>query len=79
MLSVKERACPKSLVEGQTAQNVWNCILEERVVTLEKMVERLSWIRWGDMFSILGRFRREGLISVHQVGSSLEVRLTEQT
>lgn len=78
MLSVKERAWPKSLVERQTAQNVWNCIVEERVVTLEEIVERLPWIRWGDLFSILGRFRREGLISVHQVGSYLEVRLTEQ-
>ena len=56
-----------------------NFIAEEQVVTLEMIVEKFPWIRWGDLFSILGRFRREGLVTVHQVDMILEVRIKERT
>ena len=42
-------------------------------------IERSLWVRWGDMFSIVGGFRREGLVPVYQVDTILEVRINEQT
>jgi hypothetical protein len=56
-----------------------NFIAEEQVVTLEMIVEKFPWIRWGDLCSILGRLRREGLVTVHQKDMILEVRIKEQT
>ena len=79
MVSIKEKVWAKSIFEGQHEQKVLNFIVEEQVVTLKKIVEKFPWIRWGDLFSILGRFRREGLVTVHQVDMILEVRIKEQT
>ncbi len=78
MVSIKERAWTKPIVQGQAEQKVLNCLVEEKGVTLEMLMERFPWIQWGDLFSILGKFRREGLISVHQIGSLLEIRMKEQ-
>ena len=78
MVSIKERLWAKSIFVGQHEQKVLNFIVEEQIVTLERIVEKFPWIRWGDMFSIVGRFRREGLVTVHQVDMALEVRIKEQ-
>ena len=78
MVSIKERMWAKSIFKGQNEQKVLNFIAEEQVVTLEMIVEKFPWIRWGDMFSIVGRLRREGLVTVHQVDMALEVRIKEQ-
>ena len=79
MVSIKERLWAKSTFEGQHEQKVLNFIAEEEVVTLEMIVEKFPCIRWGHLFSILGRFRREGLVTVHQVNMMLEVRIKERT
>lgn len=79
MVSIKERTWTKPIFQGQAEHKVLNCLIEEKVVTLERLMERFAWIRWGDLFSILGKLRREGLISVHQVGSLLEIRIKVQT
>jgi hypothetical protein len=78
MFSIKERLWAKPIFEGQHEQKVLNFIAEEQVVTLEMIVEKFPWIRWGHLFSILGRFRREGLVTVHQVDQILEVRIKER-
>ncbi len=79
MVSLKERVEAKSIFDGQDEQKVLNFIAEAQAVTLEMIVERFPWIRWGDLFSTLGKFRQEGLITVHQVDTILEVRIKEQT
>ena len=79
MFSIKERLWAKSTFEGQHEQKVLNFIAEEEVVTLEMIVEKFPCIRWEHLFSILGRFRREGLVTVHQVDQILEVRIKERT
>jgi hypothetical protein len=79
MVSLKERVEARPIFDGHDEQKVLNFIAEEQVVTLEMIVEKFPWIRWGDLFSILGRFRREGLVTVHQVDMILEVRIKEQT
>jgi hypothetical protein len=79
MVLIKERLWAKSTFEGQHEQKVLNFIAEEEVVTLEMIVEKFPCIRWGHLFSILGRFRREGLVTVHQVNMILEVRIKERT
>ena len=79
MVGIKERVWAKSIVEGPHEQKVLNFIAEEQVVTLEKIVEKFPWIRWSDLFLILGRFRREGLVTVHQVGSCLEMRIKDHS
>ena len=78
MVSSKERMWAKSIFKGQNEQKILNFIAEEQVVMLEMIVEKFPWIRWGDMFSIVGRFRREGLVTVHQVDIALEVRIKER-
>ena len=79
MVSVKERLWVQTTFEGQHEQKVLNFIAEEQIVTLEKIVGKFPGNRWGDLFSILGRLRREGLVTVHQVDMILEVRIKEQT
>ena len=78
MVSIKERLWAKPTFEGQHEQKVLNFIAEEQVVTLEMIVEKFPWIRWGDLFSIVGRFRREGLVTLHQIDTILEVRIKER-
>lgn len=78
MVSLKEKVWAKSTIDGQDEQHVLNFIASEKVVTLEMIVEQFPWIRWGDLFSALGRFRREGLMTVHQVDSVLEMRIQER-
>ena len=78
MISVKERGTGKWFVDDYEKQNVLHFIENEKTVTLEMIVQRFPWIRWGDLFSMVGGFRRDGLIAVHQVGSLLEIRVIEQ-
>lgn len=78
MVSLKERVEAKPIYDGQDEQKVLNFIAEEQVVTLEMIVESFPWIRWGDLFSTLGKFRREGLVTIHQVDTILKVRIKEQ-
>ncbi len=78
MISIKERVLSK-VVENETdSGKILNFLAEEKHVVLEIIVERFPWVRWGEMFSILGRFRRDGLVTVHQVDTILEVRIHEQ-
>ena len=77
MVSTKERVRAESIVGEQDGQKVLNFIADEKVVTLEMIVERFPWLRWGDLFSRVGGFRRGGLVTIHQVGSHLEVRIKE--
>lgn len=79
MGTIKERVWVKSIVDRSNEQKVLNFIAEEKVATLEMIVGRFPCIRWGDLFSILGSFRRQGLVTVHQVDTVLEVRIKEQT
>ena len=78
MVSLKEKVWDKPTIDGQDEQHVLNFIASGKVVTLEMIVEKFPWIRWGDLFSALGRFRREGLMTVHQVDSSLEMRIQKR-
>ena len=77
MVSVKEKGCVKTTFDGQDEQQVLNFIAFEKVVTLEMIVEQFPWIRWGDLFLTLGRFRREGLMTVQQVDSKKEFRINK--
>ena len=78
MVSLKEEVGAQSMVVGHDEQLVLNFIVSEKVVRLELIVEQFLWIRWEDLFSALGRFRREGLMTVHQVDSVLEIRVQER-
>ncbi len=78
MVSIKERVANKSIVDGQDEQKVLNFIAHEKVVTLEMIVEQFPWLRWGDLFLIVGRFRREGLVTIKQVNSNLEIWMNER-
>ncbi|MEX2492621.1 MAG: hypothetical protein WD425_12750 [Nitrospirales bacterium] len=78
MISMKEKVGAKPMVVGQDDQHVLNFIASEKVVRLDMIVNQFPWIRWGDLFSALGRFRREGLMTVHQVDSVLEIRINER-
>lgn len=77
MVSLKEKVGAHSLVDGQDAQHILNFIASEEVVTLEMIVEQFPWIRWGDLFRFLGNFRRDGLMTVHQVDSKMELRINK--
>ena len=77
MVSTKERVWGESIVGEQDGKKVLNFIADEKVVTLEMIVERFPWLRWGDLFLMVGRFRREDLVTIHQVDSHLEVRIKE--
>lgn len=78
MLTMNEKLGSPSIVDGQARQTVLAFIAEKQVVTLEMIVEQFPWIRWGDLFSLLGGFRREGVVTVHQVEAILEIRIKSQ-
>ena len=75
MVSMKEKGWAKSTIGGQDELQVLNFIASQKVVTLEMIVEQIPWIRWGDLVLTLGRCRREGLMTVHQVDSALKMRI----
>jgi len=77
MVSFQEQERAKRMLEGQDEQHVLNFIALNKVVTLDILVEQFPRIRWGTLFSTLGRFRREGLMTVHQVESKLEIRINK--
>ncbi len=78
MVSIKERGVTAGILNDQSHQKVLNFIAEEKVVTLELIIERFPWLRWGDLFSIVGKFRREGLVSIHGVDSHMEIRMKQR-
>jgi len=51
MMTLKEKVGSPSMVDGQVGQTVLDFITEKQVVTLEMIVSRFPWIRWGDLFS----------------------------
>ncbi len=59
---------------SRDAQKVLDFIVDSKVATLEMIVERFPKFRWANLFVILGELRREGLVTVHQRGSTLELR-----
>ena len=71
----ERRSGGQSMVVGQDEQLVLNFIVSEKFVGLELIVEQFLWIRWEVLVSALGRFKREGLMTVHQVDSVLEIRV----
>lgn len=75
---IKERVWVKSIIDEGDRRLVMNFISEEKVVTLEMIVEKFPWIRWGDLFLIIGDFQRKGLVTVHQTDSLFEVRMKKQ-
>ncbi len=77
MMTSKERGTGTWFVDEYEKQNVLNYIESEETVTLEMIVQRFLWIRWNALFSMLGGFRRDGLIAVNQVNSLLEIRREE--
>ena len=79
MISIKERVSTKAIVNKSDSQKILKFIAEEKNATLEMIIERFPRIRWCDMFSIVGGFRREGLVTIHQVDTILEVRIHEHT
>lgn len=78
MSTIKERVWVKSIVDEHDRQKVMNCIAEKKVVSLETILEKFPWIRWGDLFLIVGGFQRKGLVTVNQTGFLFEVRLKDQ-
>ena len=79
MVSIKERVWTQSIVHESDSEKILKFIAEEKNAGLEMIVEQFPWIRWGDMFSILGKMRRDGVVTVHQIDTILEVRIHEQT
>jgi hypothetical protein len=65
MVSLKEKGWAQTTIDGQDEKRVLNFIASEQVVTSEMIVEQFPWIRWSDLVSTFGRFRREGLMTVH--------------
>lgn len=78
MLSIKEKIWTKSILERQHEQQILNFIADEKVVTFEILIEEFPWIGWNELFSILARFSRDGLMTVHQIGSIWEMRIKEE-
>ena len=78
MVASREMPRATSIVDESDAKKILNFIADEKVVTLEMIVNRFSWIRWGDLFSIVGGLRRDGLVGVYQIGSLLEIRIKRQ-
>ncbi len=66
MALMKERVWAKLCFEGRQEQQMLHFIAEEKVVTLEILLEQFPWIQWDDLFSMLGRFRRERLVSIER-------------
>ncbi len=75
---IHEQVRAKSRIDGQDERQVLNLLAREKNVMLETIVNQFPGIRWGDLFVILGRLRREGLMTVHQVGSQMELRINKQ-
>ena len=65
----------QSMLE-QDPQRVLEFIATEGRVTIELLFEQFPGFRWGDLLSLLGAFRQEGLVTVHQVEGVLSVRIT---
>ena len=78
MISIKERLFFETIDNESDSGKILNFLAEEKHVALEMIVEQFPWVRWGEMFSILGWFRRAGFVTVHQVDTILEVRIHEQ-
>ena len=72
----ENRIWPRQASQDQEHQ-VLKVIAAEKVIPIELLLERFPWVRWGDLLSLLGAFRQEGLITVHQVGCVLEIRITK--
>ena len=71
------RVWHRQISQEQNRQGVLEFIATEKVVTIESLLEQFPGFRWGDLLSLLGVFRQEGLVSVQQVEGVLAVRIND--
>jgi hypothetical protein len=62
------------LVEGKDCEAVLAVISGGPSVTIEELLHHLPWMRWGDLFSILGECLQEGSVILCQKEFQFEVR-----
>ena len=52
-------------------------ISSKQMLSIEELLRALPWIRWGELFSIVGLCMKEGVIVLEQRGMEFEVRMNE--
>lgn len=62
------------LVEREDREAVLAVIFDSPSVTIEELLHHLPWMRWGQLFSILGECLREGAVILCQKEFQFEVR-----
>lgn len=44
-----------------------------RSVTIEELTQKLPWVRWSDLFCLIGQLEREGQLTFQQRGFDFEI------
>lgn len=61
------------LVEREDREAVLAAISASPSLTIEELLHRLPWMRWGHLFSILRECLQEGLVTLRQTEFQFEV------
>lgn len=74
MAATSKKGNARVSVKPQDREAVLAVISANPSVTIEELLWHLPWMRWGDLFSVLGGCRQEGLVILCQKEFQFEIR-----
>jgi hypothetical protein len=77
MATSSKKGNARFLVEPEDREAVLAVISENPSVTIEELLRHLPWMRWGDLFSVLGGCLQEGLVILCQKEFQFEIRAVQ--
>lgn len=74
MATGSKKGNARVLVKPEDREAVLAVISANPSVTIEELLWHLPWMRWGDLFSVLGGCLQEGLVILCQKEFQFEIR-----
>ncbi|MGE0474900.1 MAG: hypothetical protein AB7P17_14800 [Nitrospirales bacterium] len=66
---------PNRRILGNHSISVLEVIASHNRISIEELLQALPWMRWGELFSIVGSFREEGVVVLDRKGFDFDVRM----
>lgn len=76
-MAIKTHILPSDGIQSQYRVFVLEVIASRKRISIEELLDALPWMRWGELFSILGSFSKEGVVVLDRRGLDFDVRMNE--
>ena len=72
-MATRGHELPRSITQDSDREAILAVIASEQMIPIEELLRALPWIRWGEVFSILGLCLEDGSIVLEKRGWDFEV------